>query len=105
MAVDDRKTYWHWRDEILRVIYWLVSQNSQKETGWSDLVQWLNTDESTLKPYVEQLVKEGYLENNRLKLTDRGYLEAKKRFLDEFSVVRYSHDHSDCPPEAPCHEE
>lgn len=105
VAVNDRKLYWHWRDEILRVIHWLVSQDLQSEVGLSDLSKWLNSDDQTLKPHLDRMVEEGYVEEKSLKLTERGLVEAKKRFVDEFQIKRYSHDHSDCPPEAPCHEE
>jgi len=117
IPANERVDYWHWRDEILQVMYWLIAEGFRKEVALGDLLRFLQVEQSTIVRHLDTLIDEGYLERSaepdqpfplercQYHFTPSGRLEARKRFLDEFQPLSRSHDHSQCPPESPCHEE
>lgn len=122
----ERENFWHWRDEILQVMFWLVSQGFGEAVDVGAFPRFLVTPLEGITPHLHTMIAEGYIVGvdssqaheppadtpasvtshyPAYKFTPYGRSEARKRYLDDFMPLRHGHDHSSCPPESPCHQE
>ncbi len=102
-----------WQDEILQMMFWMRGEGLGDVVTIDELNRFLNLEISLLAETVQRLVELNSLkyathpEENiiRVKLTEQGIAEGKKRFKEEFEG-RLGHDsHMVCDdPNCDCHD-
>ena len=99
------------QDEILQMIYWMRGEGLGEIVTFADLNRLLNLDEEHLNVNVRRLVEVGNLEYveqkdrvQQVKLTARGIVEGKRRFVEEFESSLGQESHLECSdPNCDCH--
>lgn len=86
------------QDEILQMMYWMRGENLGDQVTVEQLNRFLRIDERELEGALFQLAARGLIAAapERYCLTERGVVEAGRRFLDEFSSVLGKEDHLSC---------
>lgn len=100
------------QDEILQMMYWMRGEGLATAPTLIELNRFLNLDETLLKTTVRRLVEVNYLEYienayevTRVKLTERGIAEGKRRFREEFESYLGKESHLQCDdPDCECHD-
>lgn len=86
------------QDEILQMMYWMRGEHLGENVTHDQLNRFLRIDDEAVKSALGQLVARGLVSvsSDRYALTERGIVEAGRRFLDEFSNVLGKEDHLSC---------
>ena len=86
------------QDEILQMMYWMRGEHLGEEVTHDQLNRFLRIEDDDVKSALAQLVMRGLVSvaSDRYALTERGIVEAGRRFLDEFSNVLGKEDHLSC---------
>ena len=86
------------QDEILQMMYWMRGEQLGENVTHAQLNQFLRIEDDAVKSALSQLVTRGLVSvsADRYALTERGVMEAGRRFLDEFSSVLGKEDHLSC---------
>lgn len=100
------------QDEILQMMFWMRGEGLGEEVKPEDINRFLGLPESDLKATIQQLVELNSLEfcyengaDIRVKLTQQGIEEGKKRFKEEFDGYLGHDSHLVCDdPNCDCHE-
>ncbi len=104
---EDAVSSLRWRDEVLQIMYWMQGERLGTDVDPADLVPFLSRDDPAVQRWMEALVEQGLLVrvdgHSRYRLTDSGYTEAQRRFVDDFApLLRQGHGVCN-DPECPCH--
>ena len=99
------------QDEILQMMYWMRGEGLGESLTLAELNRFLNLDEKNLRVNVQRLVEVGYLkyvdqqdELQRVRLTETGIEEGKRRFKEEFEPYLGQESHLECDdPDCACH--
>jgi len=99
----------HWQDEILQVMYWMHGEQLGEGVTPAQLQRLLHLEPAQVETALRQLVAVGLLRvqtdsadgSTAYQLTERGIVEGKRRFLDEFSPYLGKESHLECG-EADC---
>ena len=86
------------QDEILQMMYWMRGERLGEVVTPEQLNRFLRIEENAVDGALRQLVARGLVArmDGRYALTDRGVVEAGRRFADEFSSVLGKEDHLSC---------
>lgn len=86
------------QDEILQMMYWMRGEHLGENVTREQLNRFLRIDDEDVQSALGQLIARELvvLAADRYKLTERGIVEAGRRFLDEFSGVLGKEDHLSC---------
>ena len=86
------------QDEILQMMYWMRGERLGDQVTAEQLNRFLRIDDAALAGALEQLAARGLINagTDHYALTERGVVEAGRRFLDEFSSVLGKDDHLSC---------
>lgn len=93
------------QDEILQMMYWMRGEQLGERVNPEQLNRFLNVEGSTLTEALHALMLRGLVvqSDDCYSLTERGLVEAGRRFLDEFSAVLGKDDHLSCSnPDCDC---
>lgn len=95
-----------WREEILQVMYWIEGEGFATDIGPADLERFLGLESNNALGYLQQMVKDGYLEGkfqiDRFSLTDLGRSDGARAFADEFAELTKP-SHGECGVDCWCH--
>jgi hypothetical protein len=94
----------YWRSEILQVMYWLRGEGLGDVVDAELMERFLGVDAAIGTGYLEQLVREGYLETRTdgYTLSDRGLAEGAEEFAAAFSDLT-NPAHGECSADCWCH--
>lgn len=97
-----RKLYW--RSEILQVMYWLRGEGLGDVVDAQLMERFLGVDAQIGTGYLDQLVREGYLETSEhgYALSERGLAEGAEEFAAAFSDLT-NPAHGECSADCWCH--
>ena len=86
------------QDEILQMMYWMRGEHLGESVTLEQLNRFLRIDDHMVQSALGQLAGRGLVSvaTDRFALTERGAVEAGRRFLDEFSSVLGKEDHLSC---------
>lgn len=93
------------QDEILQMMYWMRGEHLGEHATTEQLNRFLRLEAHELDAALEQLVGRGLVMASAAgySLSERGVVEAGRRFLDEFSAVLGKEDHLSCSdPDCDC---
>jgi len=102
----------HWQDEILQVMYWMHGEHLGQDVTPAQLYRLLHLDPTHVETALRQLVAFGLIQapadgdasRTFYQLTERGIVEGKRRFLDEFSPYLGKDSHLECgESDCSCH--
>jgi len=98
-----------WQDEILQVMYWMLGEGLGNQATVADLRKFLDAPEEVLESAVHQLSASSLLRPlqritpGTYQLTERGVVEGRRRFVDEFEGM-LNQGHYECnDPDCDCH--
>lgn len=99
------------QDEILQMMFWMRGEGLGERLTLAELNRFLNLDEKNLRASVQRLIEVGYLkyveqqdEVQRVRLTETGIEEGKRRFKEEFEPYLGQESHLECDdPDCECH--
>jgi hypothetical protein len=96
----------YWQDEILQVMFWLLGEGFAQETTIADLRRFLDGDPHVLGSTLQELEREGLVSwtDRAYTLTERGKVEAQRRFVDEFRPLLGKSGHGECDDDCWCHD-
>ena len=94
----------HWQDEILQVMYWMWGENLGQDVTPEQLNRLLHLEPRQVETALQQLLALGLIQAHAsthdsptsFQLTERGIVEGKRRFLDEFSSYLGKESHLEC---------
>lgn len=101
-----------WQDEILQILYWMQGEHLSQDVTRDQLYRLLHLDPAQVEIALRQLLVLGWIQagakaddrNPSFRLTARGMVEGKRRFLDEFSSYLGKESHIECgEPNCDCH--
>jgi hypothetical protein len=93
------------RDEVLQAMYWMRSEGLAEAPAADELARFLAVPATTLSPYLERFVADGYLENSRTgyRLSPTGEEAGKRTFAEEFADLTRP-GHGECDEDCWCHD-
>lgn len=101
-----------WQDEILQVMYWMHGEQLGQDVTPAQLYRLLHLAPAHVDTALRQLVALGLIRaptdgadrRTSFQLTERGMVEGKRRFLDEFSPYLGKESHLECgESDCDCH--
>lgn len=93
------------RDETLQAMYWMKGEGLLAEPSPEELARFLAVAPTTLQPYLDRFVRDGYLESSdgRYRMSPKGEELGKRTFADEFAGMTGS-GHGECEDDCWCHD-
>lgn len=94
----------YWRSEILQVMYWLRGEGLGDVVDAGLLERFLGVDADVGVTYLDQLVRDGYLEAvaGGYRLSDTGLAEGRTEFAMSFADLTRP-AHGECSADCWCH--
>jgi hypothetical protein len=98
------------RDEVLQIMFWLQGEGLGPEVDVADVLRFMD-GEAAVRAALGELVDDGHAETvpgargrPRYRLTARGLVEGRRRFLDEFEPYLARGGHGECgTADCDCH--
>jgi len=93
------------REEVLQALYWMRSEGLGDAPLLAELARFLAVPATTLAPYLDRFVGEGYLERSGdgFGLTPTGIDAGKRTFAEEFADLTRP-GHGECDEDCWCHD-
>lgn len=94
----------YWRSEILQVMYWLRGEGLGEVVDAALLERFLGVDADVGVTYLEQLVRDGYLDAvpGGYRLSETGLAEGRTEFAMSFADLTRP-AHGECSADCWCH--